>query len=147
MSKYRKAYAVTPAYSNGSVIPKVSDPFGPEMAAHIFDAYDYGDDDCAVEASDYYGEREEKLDPEDLFNGELHSYHFRYQEELDIETPQELAENLRHIKRKFRVAHQRMAHHALKWFYLSQDIENNPQIKKMFDDLQLMRKLSGSQNV
>jgi hypothetical protein len=33
---------------------------------------------------------------------------------------------------------------ALKWHYLVEEAETNPQVMKMFKDLQLIRKLGGS---
>ena len=49
--------------------------------------------------------------------------------------------------KKFERAYRKMAFQALKWHYLMEDIEDNAQLKKMFNDIQLMRKLGGSPTV
>jgi len=116
------------------------------MAQDVFDLWYYDGDDC-LEVYEDSNVCLENVKEEDLFDGELQSYHFRYQGELEIETAEELNEQLRTSARKFEQAYRKISHHALKWHWLMQDIEKNPQLKKMFGDIQLMRKLNGSEGV
>lgn len=137
----------SPATSKSSYSSGYEDPFGPGMAESVFGGHDYGDDDCLEEAVGDYYRTIEDLDPENLFNGELQSFHFRYQEDLDLETNEERERNLRNSIRRFERAYRTMSLYALKWHYLLEEVEENPQVAKMFKDMQMMRKLGGSDRV
>lgn len=143
-SKLRALGQISASINSAKGNAPTYNPFGPDMADSVFGVYYYGESEsvCSEEA---YPQAE--LDDADLFDGELHSYHFQWQGELEIESQEELEARLRHRIKKFEHAHNAMCHHALKWHYLMEDVENNPQIKKMFQDMQLMRKLSGTQHV
>ena len=121
-------------------------PFGPGMAEDVFGAYDdrYADEDCVEIEYDY---AVEDIDEEDLFDGVLQSYHFRYQGSFDLETNEEKETRLRNAIRRFEIAYRKMAVYALKWHYLEEELEADPQLKKMFGDIQMMRKLKGSDRV
>lgn len=116
------------------------DPFGPAMAAEIFsfDEYDYDYD----EPKESYGQYENETESvEDL------TYQYWYQTDLPLENVRELEDRFRRELRKFERAYRKMIVHALKWHYLMEDLEDNPQLDKMFKDIQLMRKLGGSEGV
>lgn len=113
-------------------------PFGPQMACEVFGVYydDYEDYDSPVSAEEGY------VIPTDLEGDE-----YWYQAELPLETLREMEQrHLRQIKR-FEQAYRKMCHHAMKWHYLMEDLEDNSQLNKMFNDIQLMRKLGGSEAV
>jgi len=119
-------------------------PFGPGVAQDIFECYDsddYAEECCDADDGRYYHD----LDPADLFDGEeLQSYHFQYQPGLDLETTRELEARLRNAIRKFESSWNKMSIYALKWHYLMEELEEDSQLKKQFLDIQLMRKLKGS---
>jgi hypothetical protein len=146
LNRIRKA-SVSAASSSGPWHANYH-PFGPDMAESIFDAryYDLDGECVSDEIEDSYYPSS-KLDDADLFDGELQSYHFRYQGDLELETSEEVEAQLRHRLKKLNRAYNVMCHHALKWHYLMEDVEGNEQIKKMFKDMQLFRKMSGSDNV
>jgi tRNA-dihydrouridine synthase len=106
------------------------------MACDIFGVYDYDDAEEVCEASSDHYEQED-LPMEEVW----------YQAELPLENVREMEErHLREIK-KFERAYRKMCHNALKWHYLMEDLKDNEQLKKMFNDIQLMRKLGGSEGV
>ena len=136
-----KGYAS--ASSSSSYNSKSQDPFGPGMAESIFNLYDLDFDECVEDIHDgYYPQGE--LDPEDLYNGETQSFHFRYQETLDLETNEEREARLKNAIRRFEQAYRVMSVYALKWHYLQEDLEDHEDLKKMFRDIQMLRKLKGS---
>jgi len=122
-------------------------PFGPGVAQDIFDCRVY--DDCETAYDDGHEVYHENLHPTDLFDPEegLQSYHFQYQPHLELETPRELESRLRDSIRKFERSWDKMAIYALKWHYLMEELEEDSQLKKQFMDIQLMRKLKGSDRV
>ena len=124
----------------------VGGPFGPAMARDVFELWG---DDCEAVPEGYYDEgiKDGPMEEEDLFDGETKSYHFRYQGELNLESVAEMSDRLRSEIRQFRAGYAKMSIYALKWHYLMQEVEANPQVKKMFKDMQLMRKLNGSDGV
>lgn len=63
---------------------------------------------------------------------------------LDLLTTSECENYLYQAIRKHERAYQTMCLHALRWKQLMDDVEANPQIDKAFNDMQLLRKLSGS---
>lgn len=141
----KRAYPVS-ASSGSSYHSRPKHPFGPGMAEDVFSVYD--EDDYAMdECIDDYHPTIEELDPENLFNGEYQSFHFRHQDELDLETNEEREARLKNSIRKFESAYRRMCIYALKWHYLQEEVEENVQIKKMFKDMQMFRKLNGSDRV
>lgn len=129
------------SYSSYNANPQ--NPFGPGMAESIFNLHDFDLDDC-VEVGDDYFYAQGELDPEDLFDGETQSFHFRYQEELDLETNEEREQRLKNSIRRFEQAYRVMSMYALKWHYLEEDLEEHDDLKKMFRDIQMLRKLKGS---
>jgi hypothetical protein len=115
--------------SSSSSLPR--DPFGPAMAQQIFDFNKYEED--IPECSD------------DEHSGYVDSTgdHW-YQTELPLENVREMEQRFQREIQKFECAYRKMIHHALKWHYLMEDLEDNAQLKKQFQDIQLMRKLGGS---
>lgn len=109
-------------------------PFGPGMAEDIFGVYD--------EAEAYPYETHDEYE-EIPTSGE----EYWYQTSLPLKSVAELEEELRNEIRKWDRAYHRVMIYALKWFYLMEEVEENPQIKKMFQDMQMVRKLGGSDRV
>lgn len=121
--------------SAGPVPDQTLHPFGPQMACEIFgvfDSYDY-------EETAYENPGEHS--PFEAYEEDW------YQTELPLENVRELEERFRREIKKMERAYRKMALHALKWHYLMEDLEDNSQLRKMFNDIQLMRKLGGSENV
>lgn len=121
-----------PAYARN----KERRPFGAAMAEEIFELYNephhyYGEDECVSDESPQSDDYEETW----------------YQTELPLENLRELEERMRQQITKFEGAYSKMMIFALKWYYLEQDAETNPQVGKLFKDLQLTRKLAGSDTV
>ena len=104
-------------------------PFGPAMADKIFDLYEPYEDF-------YYNDYHQKYEPEGW-----------YQLELPLENLRELEERMRAQIKRFDSAYYKMMVYALQWHYLMEEVEDNPQIKKLFQDLQMIRKLTGSDKV
>lgn len=130
--------------SSSSYNSKPQNPFGPGMAESIFNLYDHDFDldECVAEGDGFYPQGE--LDPEDLYDGVTQSFHFRYQDELDLETNEEREARLKNSIRRFEQAYRVMSMYALKWHYLEEDLEEHDDLKKMFRDIQMLRKLKGS---
>jgi len=141
--------AAAPLYKGpSSGYSSAPSPFGPGMAEDIFgvsryDSYGYDEAECIEE---YYPTMAD-LDPEDLFNGELQSFHFRYQGTFDLETNDEREQRLLNSMKRFERAYRVMAVAALKWHYLLEDVEEDEELKKMFHNIQMLRKLKGSDTV
>lgn len=145
--RMNRGYSLGGAVSSGSSYnSRPIHPFGPGMAEDVFGVYDdrYADEDCIEADYDY---AVEEIDEEDLFDGVLQSYHFRYQGSFDLETNEEKETRLKNAIRRFETAYRKMAVYALKWHYLEEELEADPQLKKMFGDIQMMRKLKGSDRV
>ena len=143
-----KALPVGASYgSSSSYASTTKNPFGPGLAEEFFDVENGYDDDCEVMDDGYYGRVVADVDDADLFNGETHSYHYRHQSELMLETPEELSTRLTQQIRRWERAYRKMAIYALKWHYLEEEADENPQVAKMFKDLQMFRKLAGSDRV
>lgn len=106
---------------------------GVTLAQDFFGIYDYGDD-CEAVSDDY-----------DSDNYRLVEDIVPVQMELALETEDELRERLRRDIQRFERAYDMMSLYAVRWKQLMEDVEENPQLKKMFKDIQLMRKLSGSE--
>ena len=122
-------------------------PFGPMMAQDIFI---YNSDDPCTEDVYYakdsdYGIKEAPLYP--VIDGKIESYHYSVQDELCLESKEELIQRLQYQINRMEKSYNKMCHHALKWYYLMNDVSKNPQIEKMFKDMQVVRRLSGSENV
>jgi hypothetical protein len=64
--------------------------------------------------------------------------------QLPLESPQALLAHYRLMIHRYEQGYERMAAFALKWHSLMADVEHDPTIKKMFTDMQVMRKLTGS---
>lgn len=123
------------ASSNYASYQKSLPPFGPQMACDVFGVHDWDDCEEVMDTDDYYGD-------EVAVEGE-----YWYQTELPLENVREMEQrHLAEIK-KFERAYRKMCHHAMKWHHLMEDLEDNQQLKKMFNDIQLMRKLGGSSGV
>lgn len=106
-------------------------PFGAAMAQEIFDLYSYDD-------SDWYSDNDESPVQEDTDEVQL---------DLPLENLRELEERMRAQIKKFDRAYHKMMIYALQWHYLQEEVEESPQIKKMFQDMQMIRKLTGSDKV
>jgi hypothetical protein len=61
---------------------------------------------------------------------------------LQLEDPSALLAHYRKMIRRYEQGYERMAAFALKWHSLMEDVEADPSIKKMFNDMQIIRKLS-----
>lgn len=134
---YAVAMKASPVSSNYNYQRKIN-PFGPQMACEVFGVDEYDDEfDCAESCDDdSYGTEVASDDQE-----------YWYQTELPLENVREMEQHHQTQIKKFERAYRKMAFQALKWHYLMEDIEDNAQLKKMFNDIQLMRKLGGSPTV
>lgn len=108
-------------------------PRGAALAAEIFQTTWYGETDEAME----------EYDENDKAQGAEEGYEWAYQPSLELETPIELQERLQESIRKFEYAHDKMAIAALRWHQLMEDVHDDEQVRKMFLDMQMIRKLSG----
>lgn len=107
---------------------------GSMLAQEFFSTYD--NEDSVEECSDEY---------ESTYYKTVDDEPYRWpQIELPLETTEELNQRLRNDINRFENAYDKMVLSAVRWKQLMEDVEKNPQIKKMFKDLQLVRKLSGS---
>jgi len=113
-------------------------PFGPQMACEIFNV-DFYDDDAESISEDWERNHSEEMIPS--------STEYWYQLDLPLENVREIEERHRQEIKRFSRAYKQMCVHALKWHYLMEDLEDNVQLKKLFNDIQLMRKLGGSEGV
>lgn len=129
-----KAVANAPgAKGYASYTKPVIDPFGPQMAQEIFEYW--GDDEaehCDSTASDMCSKYEES------------DYEYWYQLDLPLESLRELEDRQRYEIKKFQRTYKKMMVYALQWHYLIEECEDNAQVEKMFKDLQMIRKLTGS---
>lgn len=132
------ASTATLKFSYGNSKMNNSHPFGTQLADDLFDVH-YYEEDCLEDAPDVYDYDSKNIPVKEEYEGE--------QFVLELETLNDIERRYRYEISRMRRGYNKMAHHALKWHYLMCDIEDNPQIKKMFEDMQLMRRLSGSENV
>ena len=108
-------------------------PRGAALAEEVFQAHWYGEDaECAADEEDYSPPK--SLDEE---------YGWMYQPSLDLETTLDLQERLQVQIRKFEHAYEKMCIAALRWHQLMEDVHDDEQVRKMFLDMQMIRKLSG----
>lgn len=137
---YATAMKASPVSSNYNYQNKIN-PFGPQMACEVFGVDEYDDEydleDCA-EDEGYYGNSVQAEDD---------TTEYWYQTSFELENVRELEDHHKREIKKFQRAYRKMAFQAMKWHYLMEEIEDNAQLKKMFNDIQLMRKLGGSQTV
>jgi hypothetical protein len=113
-------------------VKPVVEPFGPQVANDIFE--NWGEDCEPAQLSDYGDSYDTPETVEEYW----------YQQELPLESLRELEERHRNEINKFQRTYKKMMVYALQWHYLIEECEENPQLDKMFRDLQLVRKLSGS---
>lgn len=130
-SKASRNKPISKTYS--TYVKPVIDPFGPQVANEIFD--NWGEECEPTQLSSYddssYGTAEVV---EDCW----------YQPELPLENVRDLEEHYRSEINRFQRTYKKMMVYALQWHYLIEECEENPQLDKMFRDVQLVRKLSGS---
>lgn len=112
-------------------------PYGPAMVCEIFNT-DYYDGNSVtslneLESAIDEGDVDEVVEPSQL--------------DLPLENLDELERKLRNTLRKFEDGYEKMAMYALQWHYLMEDCEEHPQLEKMFKDLQMMRRMTGSDAV
>lgn len=112
-------------------------PFGPGMAEDIFKINYCDEAETAPYPYDEYENHSKSLPDEEYW----------YQTELPLKNVSELETELRNEIRKWERAYNKVMIYALKWHYLLEEVEENPQVKKMFQDLQMIRKLGGSDRV
>ena len=106
-------------------------PFGAMLANEVFDLWQGQDlEDC----TSYDGD-DERYEP------------VEEQLDLPLENLSELEARLRIQIQKFEVGYERMMVYALQWFHLQEECEENPQVAKLFRDMQMIRKLHGSDAV
>lgn len=126
-SRYRSKHALT----------SETDPDGRMFCAALASSIISEDNDvCVVEDSDSDYCREE-------YNTPIVEVPYNYQYCLNLETIEDREEELNRMIRKTENLYESVGMYALRWHYLMQDVENNPGIESMFDNLQLLRKLSG----
>lgn len=109
------------------------DPFGAAMADEIFEVHYRDGEDYSPEETNYEYEDEDQ------------SYQIQY--DLPLESLEELEQKMRQQIHKFDRAYNRMMIYALNWHYLLEECEDDAQIEKMFKDMQMIRKLRGSDYV
>jgi hypothetical protein len=122
-----KAY---PSYSK-----PVIDPFGPQVANDIFEMW--GEDCEPTQACD--------SSYPDSYEYEEGEHEHWYQPELPLENVRDLEDRYRQEINKFQRAYKKMMVYALQWHYLLEECDDNAQLEKMFKDLQMIRKLTGSE--
>jgi hypothetical protein len=134
---HAKANMKSAAASAGSsrYTPTRRELFGPMMAQDIFNVNDYDDEDMVEEAVEDYI-------PESFESDELW-----LQGSLDLENVTQLEDRLRRSITHFERGYRKMMVSALKWHYLMEECDEDEQINKMFKDVQMIRKLRGSDKV
>lgn len=121
---------------NRSNIAKENGPFGAMMADEIFQTYDYYEtEECQGEG--IFSVQKELPTEEE----------FWYQTDLPLQSKSELEDQLRSQIEHFKRAHRKMYMYALQWHYLMEEVEDSEQVSKMFRDMQMIRKLTGSEAV
>lgn len=108
------------------------DPFGPAMAQQIF-GYHESDWDPRIDQLRIQRAEEEESEQKQL--------------ELPLMSTAELEDELMETIGRFERGYRKMIVCALKWHHLMEDLESNPQLMRQFNDIQLIRKLSGSEGV
>lgn len=106
-------------------------PTGPALAEDIFRT-NWGEVSAECESEEDY----EAKSPESDFG-------WAYQPSLELESTIELEERLQRSIRQYETAYDAMCLAALRWHQLMEDVHHNAQVKKMFLDMQMVRKLSG----
>jgi hypothetical protein len=114
---------------------KNSNPFGAMLADEIFQNWDYAQSEEQCGDSEY---SDAKVLPEE---------EYWYQLDLPLENVRELEQRFRQEISKFQRAYRKMSVYALQWHHLMEEIEDSAQVEKMFKDLQMVRKLTGSDAV
>lgn len=66
-----------------------------------------------------------------------------FQYSLDLSTIADKELELDRMKEKYEHAWETVGMYALRWHSLMEEVDNNPNIKAIFDDLQVIRKMSG----
>jgi hypothetical protein len=107
-------------------------PRGAALAEEVFQAHWYGEEVDFVSEEDSSSKNTSDED-----------YQWMYQTSLDLETTIELQERLQAQIRKFEYAYDKMCLAALRWHQLMEDVHDDDQVRKMFLDLQMIRRLSG----
>jgi hypothetical protein len=109
-------------------------PFGPALADDVFKLYDYGHDEPECSDDSYYHLQSiEDAEPVQL--------------NFELETVRDMENRLLNEISKFKRGYQKMMVYALQWHHLMEELDSNPQLEKMFNDLQMIRKLTGSEAV
>lgn len=108
------------------------DPFGAAMAQEIF-GYHENDWDPKLDQIRIQRAEEEENEEKQL--------------ELPLMSTAELEDELMEMIGRFERGYRKMILFALKWHHLMEDLESNPQLMRQFNDIQLIRKLSGSEGV
>ena len=131
-----KAAATAPLVKSSYYPKPAIDLFGPQMAQEIFE---YWGEPCETEqACDDYPAYNLSYEPET---------EYWYQLDLPLENVRDLEERFRSEIVKFQRSYKKMMIYALQWHYLLDECEDNAQVEKMFNDLQMIRKLTGSDKV
>jgi hypothetical protein len=112
-------------------------PFQPGLACEIFENHDYP----------HATEQSEACADEPYYHQELPLEEHWYQPELPLENLRELENRLRQEIKQFERNNRKMMIFALQWYYLLEEVEDNEQVEKLFKDLQMIRKLTGSDKV
>lgn len=106
---------------------------GPALAEEVFQTVWYGEEaHCSNEVDE---------DLQKCPDGD--DFYWAHQPSLGLETTLELQERLQNQIRKFEYAYDRMCIAALRWHQLMEDVHDDERIRKMFLDMQMIRKLSG----
>ena len=107
-------------------------PSGPSLAEEVFQTDWLETEECVAE--DGYDDGPVKA---------VDEYQWAYQPSLELESTLELQERLQRSIRHYENCHKAMCIAALRWHQLMQDVHHSEQIRKMFMDMQMVRKLSG----
>lgn len=102
---------------------------GPALAGEIFRTH-WGDE--CVDVSDDYDDLKADYDED-----------FMYQQSLPLESPIETQERLGRKIEEYNNAYRSMCLAATRWHQLMEDVYDDEQVRKMFLDMQMIRKLSG----
>lgn len=133
----RTSWGLTKSSSSVHRSVKDTEPFGPMMADEIFETHNYTEEAESCGNDGPWSLNKELPDDEEHW----------FQTELPLENVRDMERRLQNEIDKFRRCHRKMYIYALQWHYLMEECEDSEQIEKMFNDMQMIRKLTGSDKV
>lgn len=126
---YRSRYNISGEEINGKTI-------GPEMYDWVIA------DSCSPLPTASYGICDDNDVCDAFIQSDIHvPDNFQYS--LDLSTIADKELELDRMKEKYERAWKTVGMYALRWHSLMEEVDNNPNIKAIFDDLQVIRKMSG----